>query len=129
MAIALPWSTSATAILLVIWLITLIPTLNLAAIWREVKTLVGGLPVLLWLLGAFGVLWADVSWPDRVGGLGSFHRLLMIPVLLAHFRRSKMVIGCFMAFSHQLLSCFLRPGHWYSILRRGKQITMLTILA
>jgi O-antigen ligase len=88
-AIALPWSTSATAILLVIWLITLIPTLNLAAIWREVKTLVGGLPVLLWLLGAFGVLWADVSWPDRVGGLGSFHRLLMIPVLLAHFRRSE----------------------------------------
>jgi O-antigen ligase len=53
-AIALPWSTSATAILLVIWLMTLIPTLDLAAIWREVKTLVGGLPVLLWLLGAFG---------------------------------------------------------------------------
>jgi O-antigen ligase len=88
-AIALPWSTSATAILLVIWLITLIPTLNLAAIWREVKTLAGGLPVLVWLLGVFGMLWADVSWTDRVGGLGSFHRLLMIPVLLAHFRRSK----------------------------------------
>ncbi len=87
--IALPWSTSATAILLAVWLITLIPTLDLAAIWREVKSPVGGLPVLLWLLGAFGMLWADVSWPDRVAGLGSFHRLLMIPLLLAQFRRSE----------------------------------------
>jgi O-antigen ligase len=88
-AIALPWSTSATAILLVVWLITLVSTLNLAAIWREVKTLAGGLPVLLWLLGAFGMLWADVSWSDRVAGLDGFHRLLMIPLLLSQFRRSK----------------------------------------
>jgi O-antigen ligase len=87
-AIALPWSTSATAILIVIWLITLIPTLNLAKIWREIKSPVGGLPVLLWLLGAIGMSWADVSWPERFGGLGSFHRLLMIPLLLAQFRRS-----------------------------------------
>jgi O-antigen ligase len=87
-AIALPWSTSATAILIVIWLITLIPTLNPAMIWREIKSPVGGLPVLLWLLGAIGMLWAGVSWPERFGGLGSFHRLLMIPLLLAQFRRS-----------------------------------------
>src|SRR5437764_10646110 len=87
-AVALPWSTSATSILLVIWLITLIPTLDLTAIWREVKTPAGGLPVLLWLLGVFGMLLADVSWPERFGGLGSFHRLLMIPLLLAQFRRS-----------------------------------------
>ena len=87
-AVALPWSTSATSILLVIWLITVVPTLDVGAIWRELKTPAGGLPVILWLLGALGMLWADVSWPQRFAGLGSFHRLLMIPLLLAQFRRS-----------------------------------------
>jgi O-antigen ligase len=87
-AVALPWSTSATSILLVIWLLTLIPTLDREAIWRELKTPAGGLPIVLWLLGAFGMLWADVSWTERFAGLGSFHRLLVIPLLLAQFRRS-----------------------------------------
>jgi hypothetical protein len=35
------------------------------------------------------MLWADVSWHDRISGLGGFHRLLLIPLLLAHFRRSE----------------------------------------
>jgi O-antigen ligase len=35
------------------------------------------------------MLWADVSWHDRLAGLGSFHRLLAIPLLLAQFRRSR----------------------------------------
>ncbi len=42
---SLPWSTSATGILLVLWLIALLPTLDLAAIRREVMTPAGGLPV------------------------------------------------------------------------------------
>ena len=88
-AVALPWSTSAPSILIVIWLITLIPTLDRAAIWKEIKTPAGGLPVALWLLGAFGMLWADVTWPERFAGLGGFHRLLTIPLLLAQFRRSE----------------------------------------
>ncbi len=87
-AMALPWSTSATSVLLILWLITVIPTLDAAAIWRELKSPAGGLPVLLWLLGAAGMLWADVSWAERFAGLGSFHRLLMIPLFLAQFRRS-----------------------------------------
>jgi hypothetical protein len=33
-AVALPWSTSATSILLVVWLITLIPTLDADVIWN-----------------------------------------------------------------------------------------------
>ena len=46
--------------------------------------------MLLWVLAAIGMLWAaDVSWHDRIGGLGKFHRLLVIPLLLIHFRRSE----------------------------------------
>jgi O-antigen ligase len=48
----------------------------------------GGLPVLLWCLGLIGMLWADVDWIARYRGLDSFNRLLVIPLLLAQFRRS-----------------------------------------
>ncbi len=87
-AITLPWSTSATGICIVLWLVAVLPTLDPAAIKREMLTPAGGLPVLLWGFGALGTLWADVSWAERLGGLASFHRLLVIPLLLAQFRRS-----------------------------------------
>jgi O-antigen ligase len=87
-AVSLPWSTSATGILVVLWLITLVPVLDGAAVRREVLSAAGGLPVLLWVLGAIGMLWADVSWSERIAGLSGFHKLLFIPLLLAQFRRS-----------------------------------------
>ena len=34
------------------------------------------------------MLWAGVSWSDRIGGLSGFHKLLVIPLLLARFRRT-----------------------------------------
>ena len=88
-AVSLPWSTSATAISIVVWLLVLLPTLDIAAIRREVETAAGGLPVLLWVFAAVGMLWANVSWAERIEGLGGFHRLLVIPLLLAQFRRSE----------------------------------------
>jgi hypothetical protein len=88
-AVALPWSTSAVGIAIAVWLVVLLPTLDAASVRRELATAVGGLPVLLWCLGVIGMLWADVSWHDRFAGLGSFHRLLAVPLLLAQFRRSE----------------------------------------
>ncbi len=87
-ALSLPWSTSATAILLVLWLIALLPTLSPDMIRREVFSAAGGLPVALWLLAAVGMLWADVSWAERLSGLNAYVRLLAIPLLLAQYRRS-----------------------------------------
>ncbi|MGE3147549.1 MAG: O-antigen ligase family protein [Pseudorhodoplanes sp.] len=91
-AISLPWSTSATSILLVVWIAALIPVLNFDAVRREVTTMAGGLPVLLWLLGACGMVWADATWAERLEGLGGFHKLLLIPLFLAQFRRSENVL-------------------------------------
>lgn len=88
LAASLPWSTSATGIFVVLWLLALAPALDAVAIRRELTTAAGGLPVLLWLFGVAGMMWADVSWHERLGGLGSFHKLLCIPLLLAHFRMS-----------------------------------------
>jgi O-antigen ligase len=87
-AIALPWSTSATSIAIMLWLVAVLPTLDPAMLRREFATAAGGLPVLLWGLGAIGMLWASADWSARFGGLDSFHRLLFVPLLLAHFRRS-----------------------------------------
>jgi len=87
-AVSLPWSTSATGILLVPWLLALIPTLEWSDLRRQLTTAAGGLPVLLFLLGALGMLWADVSWHARLGGIDGFVRLLTVPLLMAQFRRS-----------------------------------------
>jgi O-antigen ligase len=87
--VSLPWSTSASLILIVLWLVAVLPTLAVADVRRELLTAAGGLPVLLWVLAAAGMLWADVPWAGRIDGLGGFHRLLAIPLLLAQFRRSQ----------------------------------------
>ena len=87
-AVSLPWSTSATGILTVLWLLALIPTLDWAEVRRELLTPAGGLPVLLFLLGVAGMAWADVAWLARWKGLDAFLKLLVIPLLFAQFRRS-----------------------------------------
>jgi O-antigen ligase len=101
-AASLPWSTSATSILIVLWLISLLPTLDITAVRREFLTVAGGLPILLWLFAAVGMLWADVSWADRLGGLSGFHKLLVIPLLLVQFRRSTRGTWVLLAF---FISC------------------------
>ena len=89
LAISLPWSTSATSILALLWLIAVIPLLDLTTLRREISTPAGGFPVLLWVLGVIGMLWAvDVPFKERLGGLSSFHKLLFIPLLMIQFRRS-----------------------------------------
>jgi O-antigen ligase len=88
-AVSLPWSTTATAVFITLWLLTILPAMEVGMIRRELTSAAGLLPVLLWLLAAIGMLWADVTWAERLGGLGKFHRLLLIPVLLAHFRASE----------------------------------------
>ena len=62
-AVSLPWSTSATSILLGIWLVVLLASLDITLVRREIAMPAGGLPVALWLLAAIGMLWADVGWP------------------------------------------------------------------
>ena len=103
-AASLPWSTSATAILIVAWLVTVIPILDWPSLRRELLTPAGGLPVLLVLLGVLGTLWADVTWFERWKGLDSFFKMLVIPLLLMQFRRSDRALCVFVAY---LVACTL----------------------
>jgi hypothetical protein len=124
--VSLPWSTSATGILIVLWLIAYLPTIDVPALRREVLSFAGGLPVLLWAMGVIGLAWADASWAERLGGLNSFHRLLVIPLLLARFRQSdagRLVLIGFLASASALLVASLAHAmlwHWAG-LHRGLQ--------
>ena len=126
-AISLPWSTSATSILVIVWLAVLLPTLRLAELRRELTTAAGGLPVLLLLLGIAGMLWADVALIERWKGLDSFFKLLVIPLLFIQYRpsdRGLWVFGGYLAACMALLvaSAFLSitagpwwPNHIYGV--------------
>jgi O-antigen ligase len=102
-AVTLPWSTTATAIFITLWLLTALPAMEVGLIRRELTSAAGLLPVVLWVLAAIGMLWADVSWAERLGGLGKFHRLLLIPLLFAHFRQSERGIGVVYGFFASVL--------------------------
>src|SRR6476660_560836 len=101
-AMSLPWSTSATGILLVLWLLTLFPTLEWSDVRRELITPAGGLPALLFLLGALGMIWADVALLERLKGLSGFFKLLVIPLLIVQFHRSDKGPYVFLGF---LIAC------------------------
>ena len=87
--LSLPWSTSATSILIVLWLLALAPTLNLEDLRRVLATPAGGLPAALWLLGLIGLAWGYAPVAERLSGFSAFFRLLAIPLLLVQFRRSR----------------------------------------
>ncbi len=67
-AASLPWSTSATGILIAIWLVSLIGVLKPADIRAELRTPAGALPAVLWALAALSLLWSEASWAARLEG-------------------------------------------------------------
>jgi O-antigen ligase len=93
--VSLPWSTSLTAILIGLWLLSALPFLIPSRLRKSLSDLrilltapAGAFPVLLCLIAALGMLWADVSWLQRIRSLEDFLKLLVIPPLLAQFSRS-----------------------------------------
>lgn len=87
-AVSLPLSTSATSILVGLWLLALVPTLSWEGVRRVLLSPSGGLPLLLIALGILGMIWADVSLKERWAGLDGFLKLLVIPLLIFQFERS-----------------------------------------
>ena len=119
--ISLPWSTSVTASLIGLWLLSTLPFLrspwlqkSLSVLRYARTTLAGIFPLLLWSIAVLGMLWADVSWLERLRGLAGFHKLLVIPLLLVQFSRSAQAHYLLVAF---LFSCtVLLIFSWASVL-------------
>jgi O-antigen ligase len=103
-AASLPWSTSATSILVVLWAIVVAPTIDWETFLRDLARPSHALPALFVALAILGVLWADGPWAARLHGIKPVAKLLMIPLLLYHFQRSQRGTWVFIAF---LASCTL----------------------
>jgi O-antigen ligase len=101
-AVVLPWSTTCTAVFIVLWLISLLGSWNIAERFREPWLAVGYLPALLWLVAALGVLWDSAPWAERFAALSAFHKLLAIPFFAIQFRDSHRGMWVLIAF---LISC------------------------
>lgn len=103
-AATLPWSTTASAIATMLWVVAallMIESAGAEAAWRNPASRVA---VILFALGALGMLWADVGWPARIVGFERFVKLMAIPLLIYHFRKSDRGHWVFAAF---LVSCLL----------------------
>jgi O-antigen ligase len=103
-ALSLPWSTSLASIFVAIWLISVVPTLDIRIFLRSLKTPMCAFPVALFLLAVVGTLWSDAAWGARLYAVGPAFKLLMLPLLLYHYERSARGMWVFNAF---LISCVL----------------------
>ena len=114
-AASLPWSTSATGILVGLWLIAFLPTLDVTALRRDLAIPAAAVCLLMVALAALGMLWSEASWARAFSGFAAFSKLLVIPLLLIHFRQSERglwVFGAFLAACVVLLAVSFLIYFW-----------------
>lgn len=119
-AVSLPWSTTASGILVALWLVALAPTLDLPTLRRAFAIPAAAFPAALCLLALAGMLWTDVALAERFSAFKVFLRLLCIGLLLIQFQRSergKWVLVGFLASCIALLIVswlhwFMQPASW-----------------
>ncbi|SHK03608.1 O-antigen ligase [Bradyrhizobium lablabi] len=103
-AILLPWSTSGVLIVAVLWIIALLPTLEIRPFARSLARPICILPIALFGLALVGTLWSSAPWGERIFAVGPTAKFLMMPLLLYHFERTSRGMWVFLAF---LASCVL----------------------
>lgn len=104
MAAALPWSTTAVTVFLILWLVTLVPTIDPPSFLRTLRRPAALLPVIFVALTVIGMLWAEGSWSAAFHGLAPAAKLLILPLLLFQYEYSARSYQVFIAF---LASCTL----------------------
>jgi O-antigen ligase len=109
-AVLLPWSTTGVVICAVLWLMALVPTIEMRPFLRSLGRPICILPIALFALALAGTLWSDARWSERLYAVGPTAKLLMLPLLLYHFERTPRGVWVFLAF---LASCgLLMVGSW-----------------
>jgi O-antigen ligase len=103
-AASLPWSTSAPAIFMVLWLVAVIPTIDWEQFVLDLATPACALALALVGLALVGMLWSEASWAERLHGIKPVGKFLALPFLIAYFQRSQRGPWVFAAF---LISCTL----------------------
>jgi len=103
-AILLPWSTSAVSILMLIWFVVAIFTVDVQTFLRSLRHPACLFPLLFLALAVVGTTWANGPWIAGFDGIKPVIKLLAIPLLFYHFERSRGANRVFIAF---LVSCTL----------------------
>lgn len=100
---SLPWSTTITSIFSALWVLSVIPRIQLEDLADLLGPSRSGFAVALFALAVIGTLWAtDVSWTARLRGVNPTLKFLMMPFLIYYFRTSSRSIWILVAF---LASC------------------------
>jgi O-antigen ligase len=125
--ISLPWSTSATSILVGLWVVAVALTLDAKSLQQVGVMPAAALPIALTALAVGGMLWADVAWPERLSGVAPFLKLVAIPILFIQFSRAgggELMLVAFFASACALLALswlcalvpqFLWPTKFYGV--------------
>jgi O-antigen ligase len=103
-AAALPWSTSIFSILMAIWLVSLLVTIDLRGLFRFMRQPVCWLPLALFALALLGILWSSAPWNERIHAANPVAKLFVLPLVLYHFQRSRRGTWVLVSF---LTSCVL----------------------
>ncbi|MBR0779088.1 O-antigen ligase family protein [Bradyrhizobium diazoefficiens] len=101
---SLPWSTSLAGIFNALFLVCMVPFLDVRAFLQSLKRPISAAPIALFLLALAGTLWSEAAWGARFYAVGPTVKLLVLPVMLYHFERSRRGHWIFIAF---LVSCAL----------------------
>ena len=104
---ALPWSTTAVSVFMVLWMLVVLPTIRWQAFFDSMRAPASFLPLAFLALAIAGLFWTDDSWPVGIQGLVPVTKLLAIPLLLYHYERSQRGHWMLIAF---VASCVLLMG-------------------
>jgi len=112
--VSLPWSTSATTILIVAWVAVVLATLDRESLDRVKSMAAVVLPVAIAVYAVLAVAWSDVAWTARFRSLPAVLKLLVIPLLFIHFRRTGAYRPVFVGFF--ISCCVLLAASWLLLL-------------
>jgi O-antigen ligase len=89
----LPYSVSATSILVPLWIVALAPTLSRGELLRELAAPRSAVPVALALLLVLGLAWGQGTGREGLAAAGALLKLLVLPLLFLQFRRGGPAAG------------------------------------
>ena len=101
-AVSLPWSTTLVAIFAAVFILSMVPLIDVKVFLQSLKRPICAFPIALSALAVVGTLWSDAPWATRLYATGPPSKLLMLPLLFYHFERSARGVQVFVAF---LASC------------------------
>ena len=87
-AFALPWSTSAASVFIVLAILLLPFSTGVRPVISKLRSAAGGTPVAFVAFAAAGIAWSTASWAENLGAWDSYGKLLLVPLLLVQYQSS-----------------------------------------